>query len=55
MQKGVYQYEYMNSFEKFSGDKLPDRCEVFSSLKGECISEKIRFLEVLLIFGMCLK
>ena len=39
-QKGVYPYEYMNSFKKFSEDKLPDRCEFFSSLKDECISEK---------------
>ena len=31
--KGVYPYEYMNSFEKFSEDKLPDRCEFSSSLK----------------------
>ena len=39
-QKGVYPYEYMDSFKKFSEDKLPDRCEFFSSLKDECISEK---------------
>ena len=39
-QKGVYPYEYMNSFEKFSEDKLPDRCECFSSLRDECISKK---------------
>ena len=39
-QKRVYPYEYMNSFEKFSEDKLPDRCEFFSFLKDECISEK---------------
>ena len=39
-QKGVYPYEYMDSFEKFSKDKLPDRCGFFSSLKDECISEK---------------
>ena len=31
--KGVYPYEYMNSCEKFSEDKLPDRCEFYSSLK----------------------
>ena len=31
--KGVYPYEYMKSFEKFSEDKLPDRCEFYSSLK----------------------
>ena len=30
-QKGVYPYEYMDSFEKFSEDKLPDRCTFFSS------------------------
>ena len=39
-QKGVYPYEYMDSFEKFSDEKLPDRCEFYSSLKDECISEK---------------
>ena len=32
--KGVYPYEYMDSFDdKFSGDKIPDRCKFFSSLK----------------------
>ena len=30
----------MNSFGKLSKDKLPDRCEFFSSLKDECISQK---------------
>ena len=25
-QKGVYPYEYTDSFKKFSEDKLPDRC-----------------------------
>ena len=39
-QKGVYPYEYINSFKKFSEDKLSDRCEFYSSLKNECISEK---------------
>ena len=39
-QKGVYPYDYMDSFKKFSEDKLPDRCEFFSFLKDECISEK---------------
>ena len=39
-QKGVYPCEYMDSFEMFSDDKFPDRCELFSSLKDECISEK---------------
>ena len=39
-QKGVYPYEYMNSFKRFSEDKLLDECEFFSSLKDECISKK---------------
>ena len=39
-EKGVYPYEYMNSFKKFSENKLPDKCEFFNSLKDECISEK---------------
>ena len=39
-QKGVYPYQYMNSFKKFSENKLPDKCQVFSSLKDKCISEK---------------
>ena len=30
----------MISFKKFSENKLPDKCEFFSSLKGKCISEK---------------
>ena len=30
-QKGVYPYEYMDSFKKFSDKELPDRCEFYSS------------------------
>ena len=40
-QKGVYPYEYMDSFKKFSQDKLPDRCKFFSSLEDVCISERL--------------
>ena len=39
-QKGVYRYEYMDSFKTFSENKLPNRCRIFSSLKDKCISEK---------------
>ena len=39
-QNGVYPYEYMNNFKKFSKNKLPDRSNFFSSLKDECISKK---------------
>ena len=33
----------MDSFEKFSEDKLPGRCKFFSYLKDEPISEKDYF------------
>ena len=39
-QKGVYIYDYMNNFRKFSDEKLPDRLNFFNSIKNECISEK---------------
>ena len=39
----MYPYEYMDSFEKFFEDKLPDKCELFSSLKDGFISEKCYF------------
>ena len=39
-QKEVYPYEDIDSFKKFSKDKLPDRCKFFSSLKDVFISEK---------------
>ena len=34
----MYPYEYMDSFKKFSENRLPDK--VFSSLKDKCVSEK---------------
>ena len=39
-QKGVYPYEYMDSFKKFFSEKLPNKCKFFSSLKDECIIGK---------------
>ena len=38
-QKGVYPYEYMDSFKKFFDDKLPDRSKCFSYLIDKCISK----------------
>ena len=38
-QKRVYQYD---SFKNFSEDKLPDKCNFFSSLKDECISVLVK-------------
>ena len=39
-QRVVYPYEYMNSFKKFSEDKLSDGSKLFSSVKNNYISEK---------------
>ena len=48
--KGVYPYEYADSFEKFFEDKLPNRCKFFSSSEDECISEK-RYLHAINIWN----
>ena len=37
-QKGDYPYEYMNSFERFSEEKLPARKYLYSSTKDGKIS-----------------
>ena len=42
-QKGVSPYKCMDSFKKFSENKLPVRCKFFSSLKDKCVSEKDYF------------
>ena len=44
----------MDPFKKFSDEKLPDRCEFFSSLKDECISEKdyLHAIDVWIMFKM---
>ena len=39
-EKGVYHYEYMDSFKRFSEDKLPDKCKFFSSLKDRYINKE---------------
>ena len=46
----MYPYEYMDSFKKFSEEKLPDRSKFFISLRDECIRKKIIY--VLLMFGI---
>ena len=39
-EKGIYPYEYMNSFKKFKEIKLPDKDNFFSSLKDCGFNEK---------------
>ena len=36
----MYPNEFIDSFKKVFDGKLSSRCEFYSSLKGECISEK---------------
>ena len=38
-QKGVYPYEYMNSFERFNEEKLPTRKYFYSSIKDGKIGD----------------
>ena len=38
--KGVYPYEYMNSFKSFKEDKLPDKDCLFNSLKDCFVSKE---------------
>ena len=40
VRKGVYPYEYMNSWERFDEDTLPPEGAFFSSLKGKDISDE---------------
>ena len=53
-QKGVYPYEYMDSFKKFFDKELHNRYEFFSSLKTECISEidYLHAIDVWIMFKM---
>ena len=39
-EKGVYLYEYKDSFEHFFEKQLPNRSKFYTSLKNECISKK---------------
>ena len=38
-QKGTYPYEYMDSFERFNGEKLPDKKYFYSSIKDGKIDD----------------
>ena len=39
-QKGIYPYDYMNSWEKFNETKLPPKSLFFSKFNNEHISDK---------------
>ena len=44
-QKGAYPYEYMDSFKRFSEEKLPDRKCFYSSVKDETTSDNGKKLD----------
>ena len=56
-QKGLYPSECIGSLKFFVDDKLPDRWEFFSSLKGECISVKYSLhpIDIWIMFKMNIK
>ena len=53
-EKDVCPYEYMDSFRRFDENKLPDKCEIFSSLRDKCISieEHDRAIDIWNVFKM---
>ena len=44
-QKGVYPYEYMDSFKKFNNEKLPDKKYFYSSIKDGKIGDDGKLLD----------
>ena len=44
-QKGDYHYQYMNSFERFNKEKLPDRKHLYSSTKYGKIGDDGKILD----------
>ena len=44
-QKGAYPYEYMDSFKRFSEEKLPDKECFYSSVKNKTTSDNSRKLD----------
>ena len=53
-EKGVYCYEYMDSFKRFNESKLPDKNKLFSSLQ-DCGISKIDYQRAINYFGKYLK
>ena len=53
LNKGIYPYEYMDSFERFEETKLPEKEKFYSSLSGKGITDEeyAHTQEVLATFG----
>ena len=50
LRKGVYPYEYMNDWDRFNQEKLPNKSDFYSSLNMEDISE-IDYRHALKVFN----
>ena len=48
--KGIYPYEYMDGWDRFNEEKLPNKSDFYSSLKMEDIS-KIDYRHALKVFN----
>ena len=55
LRKGVYPYEYMNSWEKFNETSIPPKEAYYSKLNEEDISDVMRTMHMLKKYGTCLK
>ena len=40
LKKGIYPYEYMDSFERFDEEELPEKEKFYSSLSGKGITDE---------------
>ena len=50
LRKGVYPYEYMDDWDRFNEENLPNKCDFYSSLNMEDISE-IDYRHALKVFN----
>ena len=50
LRKGVYPYQYLDDWDRFNEEKLPNTCDIYSSLNMEDISE-IDYRHALKVFN----
>ena len=55
LRKGVYPYEYMDSWEKFNETSIPPKEAYYSKLNEEDVSDVMQTMRMLKKYGMCLK
>ena len=55
LRKGVYPYEYMDSWEKFNETSIPPKEAYYSKLNEEDVSDVMQTMCMLKKYGTCLK